>query len=118
MSNEIDETKLTACALDELDESERGAIESRLEHDETARAELDQIRRVAGLLKEQLAAEPLPERAKLSPRARRSRWREYALAASIVVVISGVAVAILLPVMSKARYSSKAAATRAAAEQF
>ena len=113
-----DDPKLTAYALGELDENDRRAIEARLENDPAGREEVAQIRGVASLLKEQLAAEPLPEPAipssfKLA--RRRRRWAELALAASVMVAVSGVAVTILLPVMSKARYASKATAAKAAA---
>src|SRR4051794_33748900 len=117
MSNPIDETKLTAYALGEIaDESERRAIEARLASDPTARGEVEQIREVAGLLKDQLAAEPMQEPSaapmKLpAPRPKR-KWIDYALAACIVFGICGVIVAILMPALSKSRYSSRSAAQR------
>ena len=92
MNKEIDETKLTAYALGELDASERAAIEARLAIDPAAREEVAQIRGVATALKAQLAAEPMPEAAEplrldYAPQRRRRRWTRWAIAAAVTMAI-------------------------------
>jgi secreted protein with Ig-like and vWFA domain len=58
-----DDPRLTAAALDELGPEERAELEAALAASPAAQRELDEIRATAGLLREALAAEPLPEMA-------------------------------------------------------
>ena len=58
MNAQFDEAKLTAYALGELDEADRADIERLLDESPDARAEVADIRRMAGLLTEEFAAEP------------------------------------------------------------
>jgi Ca-activated chloride channel family protein len=56
----VDDPRLTAYALGELDASEVPAVEALLEQSPEARAEVEAIREVAGVLGTELAAEPAP----------------------------------------------------------
>jgi len=60
MTLDTNDPKLTAYALGELDEPARREVEAALEGDEAARRAVEEIRSVAGMLTEQLAAEPAP----------------------------------------------------------
>lgn len=57
---DLNNPKLTAYALGELDDVEKAIIESHLREDESLRAEVEAIRRTAQLLERELAAEPSP----------------------------------------------------------
>ena len=58
MRNGIDEPKLTAYALGEMDEGERAAVEAAIAGDPEALAHVEEVRRAAGLLEDGLAREP------------------------------------------------------------
>ncbi|HDZ20495.1 hypothetical protein LCGC14_0162570 [marine sediment metagenome] len=58
---DINETKLTAYALGELDAAEAAKVESHLKADPDAQQTVDEIRSVAGLLQNELADEPTLE---------------------------------------------------------
>lgn len=64
MSSIADDPRLTAYALGELPEAERAEVEALLRDDPAARAALEETASLAGLLKEELRAEPGP---RLSP---------------------------------------------------
>ena len=57
MDVEIDEQKLTAFALGELDDGERGAVEAHVAADDTARRHVEEVRATARLLEGALARE-------------------------------------------------------------
>ncbi|HUJ09063.1 MAG TPA: von Willebrand factor type A domain-containing protein, partial [Verrucomicrobiae bacterium] len=61
MKIDPNDPRLTAYALGELDAAERAEIEAWLKGDEAARREIETIRRAAGVLTEELKAEPCPE---------------------------------------------------------
>ena len=58
MKLDPNDPRLTAYALGELDETEQAAIEDELLHSDVARQTVEEIRAVAGLLKEELCGEP------------------------------------------------------------
>jgi Ca-activated chloride channel family protein len=58
MKRHVDDPRLTAYALGELDDAQRAAVEKTLAGSAAARAAVDEIRATAGLLSEALAAEP------------------------------------------------------------
>jgi len=60
MTNEHDNSMLTAYAMGELSGPDAAAVEARLAADPAARAELDEIRQVADLLTAELQSEPAP----------------------------------------------------------
>ncbi len=66
--------RLTAYALDEMSPAERAAFEPLLRDDPAARALVDDLGRIADLLADALAAEPLPARTVVLPAARRPHW--------------------------------------------
>src|SRR5438445_4420146 len=77
----LDDPRLTAYALDELDGAERETIEAELENYDECQREVEEITRTAALLSAELAAEPLPQltygqqmaiEAKLQPGASKS----------------------------------------------
>ena len=57
-TSDKDNARLTAYALGELDDAQRAEVEARLGRDPEARRIVEQTRRAAGLLAEQLAKEP------------------------------------------------------------
>lgn len=61
MKISLDDPRLTAYAMDELDAAGRKAIETELEISVECRREVEEIGRTALLLKVELASEPLPE---------------------------------------------------------
>ncbi|MHC4716574.1 MAG: YfbK domain-containing protein [Planctomycetota bacterium] len=69
MSKDIDDPRMTAYALGEMDQAQRMAFEAELAEDPDARRQVEQIRRLAAELTDQLAAEPAPE---LTDRQRRA----------------------------------------------
>jgi Ca-activated chloride channel family protein len=122
MNHEFEESKLTSYALGELDENTRREMDERLAGDESARQEVEQIRAMAGMLKEQLATEPLPEPKPQQMRrpitlvpatrlkvARRPVWRvRIALAAAACLMLGGLAYSILAPNLNRARETTSA----------
>jgi len=58
MTAQLDDAKLTAYALGELDEATRADVEARMAEDPAAREAVEETRRAAGILREELAAEP------------------------------------------------------------
>ena len=101
----LDDPKLTAYALGELDDAERAAVAAQLEQSPEARRAVADIRAMAGALTNELAAEPVAaltpaQRAKIHqqlPDAKIvpwSAWRRLAatsltaLAASVAVVLA------------------------------
>ncbi len=61
MSMNLDDPRLTAYALGEMDPAERQAFEAELANDPDARRQVEQVRHLAGELTDQLASEPAPE---------------------------------------------------------
>ncbi|MDR1009793.1 MAG: von Willebrand factor type A domain-containing protein, partial [Opitutaceae bacterium] len=55
-----DDPRLTACALGEMDATERAAFETEIRNNPAAQAAIAEIRALAGELETALAAEPLP----------------------------------------------------------
>ena len=116
MSSQLDDQKVTAYALGELDEAGRLEVEARIEREPALREEIAQIRAVAGQLAEQLAVEPAPETkpiklpataATTMKIARRPRWAgRPAIAAAVSVVVGGMAISVMLPSLNRARESS------------
>ncbi len=108
-----DDAKLTAYALGELDEQERAAVAARLEADPAAQRTVEEIRHVAGLLRDELGAEPVTrlaptQRAALESEAagavrasggrRRRLWLRIgigAAAAAAVLIATGVALLLI-----------------------
>ena len=60
ITDQIDETKLTAYALGELDEHEIDLIERAIEADDVLRGEFEAIRATVSLLQGEFNAEPAP----------------------------------------------------------
>jgi Ca-activated chloride channel family protein len=101
MKTRIEESELTSFALGEVAEDRRREIEAWLEEDPAARGEVEQIREMAGVLKEGLGREQIPvggvmgsmelARARMgNGRRRRVPW--MVIAAAACVVIGGTAV--------------------------
>jgi Ca-activated chloride channel family protein len=112
------ESRLTAYALNEItDDAERREIESRVSQEPALQREVEEIRTMAGMLREQLAAEPLPERS-IAPTmkiARRPTWGgRLAVAAAVSVVAGGLAYSIFTPSLNRARETASAVKNRAA----
>jgi hypothetical protein len=107
MSHDIDNEKLTAYVLGELDEAERKAVEKVLEQDEGMRQTVAELRAVAKLAAEALKTEPAHaltegQRKMISKRAEttsgevgrvrrvsRLRW-QVAAACALVVAVAGI----------------------------
>ncbi len=105
ITNEFEESKLTAYVLGELDEHEIELIERAIEDDETLRGELDAIRATVSLLQGELNAEPAPtltteqrEAIATEPKAtlnepsvftmNRTRWIGSGLAAAAMIALT------------------------------
>ena len=58
MKIDLNDPRLTAYALGELDETEQAAVERELIRSDAARQAVEEIRATAGLLKEELSNEP------------------------------------------------------------
>ena len=115
MTYDIDNEKLTAYVLGELDESEREAVEKALESDETLRQTVAELRATAKLAAEVLKTEPahaltdnqretIGERAEASSggaararRVSRLRWQVAATCALIIAVAGIMALRLGLP---------------------
>ncbi|MCH8243477.1 MAG: hypothetical protein IH897_12845, partial [Planctomycetes bacterium] len=109
MKFDLDDPKLTAYVLGELDDNERAEVESLLKSSAEARSVVEEIRKTANLLETELAGETafalsddqrqvietkaaeVNGRAATSPLTTGSFWRRYraplALAASVVFVL-------------------------------
>ena len=97
MTNQHDDARLTAYALGELSDKDRAKVEARLETDPAARQTVEEIRQLAGLLGDHLAAEAAPElngkrrrtieaRAARRPRRRALRpWLPLTAAAALLL---------------------------------
>ena len=107
MSLDLNDPRLTALALGELDETERAGFEAEIADHPEALKFVTEVRATARLLTEQLRAEPSPgltpeqrlaieAEAKPKRPAPRTHWRALALAAS--VMIGGTALSLTLPV--------------------
>jgi Ca-activated chloride channel homolog len=97
MSNTIDETKLTAYALDELPTSDRFAVEAYLADHADARAAVAQIRQTAVMLSGELAremAEPLPARSAMAISPRRRIALRWKIATAGIAAAAALAVAV------------------------
>jgi Ca-activated chloride channel family protein len=132
MREELDEPKVTAYALDELEGVERAELETKIAASETARRDVEEIRAAAVALREAFAAVPrheltpeqrraveaLASRESGSPARRRVRWLRLAAglagAAAVVAVLFSVTIPNLLrarvavhrgPVAAPATYS-------------
>ena len=135
MTYDIDNEKLTAYVLGELEEAERKAVEKALESDETLRQRVAELRAAAKLAAEALKSEPAhaltdsqretivgraeetsrrdseggasrERKTKQIRRPPRFRWQVAAAAAAVLVL--GVVVIILSPALSP-RYASEKA---------
>ena len=129
MTDEINDPKLTAYALGELDGAELAEVEALLESSPAARAAVDEIRAAADVLTRELAAEPgaaltVGQRETIQAAAtgaassadsaaaatlvvRRLWWKPYAIAASILVLVGVPTVWMLMPSLSRAREMAK-----------
>ena len=103
----FDEAKLTAYALGELSPAEAAEVEAHLKADPDAQHAVDEMRHVAGLVTDQLAAEPTltltnAQRSAVQIRpARPPRVRRFlrpALAAAAVLIVGLTLVAVFLPI--------------------
>jgi Ca-activated chloride channel family protein len=113
MRYDLDDPRLTAYALGELDdETERAALEAHLKTDPEASRFVDEIRATAELLTKQLRAEAGPALADshrkaidemLKPRPR-VPFYAYGIAASLFLALT---VGLLLPTIQSARESSR-----------
>jgi len=101
MSIDIDDPRLTAYALGELDPPDREQIEQALAYSPELREEVEQIRQVAALLADELAAEPMPhltpaqERAlclAAQPRSRPAQTGRTIPLRSLLALAAGVAI--------------------------
>ncbi|OWY69772.1 hypothetical protein B7486_19205 [cyanobacterium TDX16] len=111
MNAQFDEAKLTAYALGELDEADRADVERLLDESPDARNEVESIRRVAGMLTEELSAEPTAalnathlqqiEATLLAGKIR--KWASRALAASFLLAVVGLSASYFMPSLSRAR---------------
>lgn len=124
MNSKLDDPRLTAYALGELDETERGEVERLLEESPDARREVEEIRRLAGQLREELTGEPLgaldaDARRKIETRMSAPPFRRrlpLALAASLLLVAGSSFIVLSLPHLSSVRERRIGLATRMDAE--
>ena len=97
MTLEKNDPRLTAYALGELDDAERREVEALLAGDDVARQAVEEIRHLAGMLTDELAAEPAPELTPeqrqgvlVAPATRPARytrlWAALTAAAAILIV--------------------------------
>lgn len=116
MPSELQDVKLTAYALGELDEAERQAVEAQLGSSEEARQELAGTRAAAAILREALAAEPRHELSREQRQAvetealrQRPRVRQRSLGFSrlewglMALAAGGIMLAIAIPSHLRAR---------------
>ena len=114
MASDLDETKVTAYALGELDDAERSAVEALIAESETTRREVEEVRETAGLLRQALSAAPrhelTPEQrqaietAAAKPVAtRKRRFGRYAVLATGSAVAATLVFAVVAPSLLRAR---------------
>ncbi len=113
MKIQPDDPRLTAYALDELEEVQRLEIESLLQESPEAQAAVDEIRDAASLLRDGLANEPgdgLTEAQResieqLGRSPRRTRWTRLAAVASLLLAV-GVSAKMILNTSTPQRLAS------------
>src|SRR5688572_9382386 len=113
MSFDLDDPKLTAYALGQLDEADHAEVEAQLANDPAARAVVEQTRTAADRLQLALASEQLIELAATNAvadqqriagnRARRAVFYRWAFAAVSACMIVALGVSLLLPSLNRAR---------------
>jgi Ca-activated chloride channel family protein len=124
MNHPIDDPKLTAYALGELDESEAEAVETQLAASDEARKFVDEVRATARLLAEELRREPAPHLAESQrgaiekelagkspgtlPKPIR-RWARPVVTLAVAAACVGVTVALLMSATRSARESARVA---------
>ncbi len=110
MTIQLNDEKLTAYVLGELDSDEHAAVEAALENDEAARQTVADLEALALLASEALADEPIAalsdqqreaieERAtetKVTPIRRKRRWPWFAAAAGVLLMLGVGAVSVRL----------------------
>ncbi len=100
MNYELDDPRLTAYALGELDDAEKAAIEAFLNENEAVRDEVARIREAAQWLTAELGAEApeglselerarILDQAKTAKPARKVHWGRWAVAALVLLVGGG-----------------------------
>jgi len=115
--NPIDETKLTAYALGELNDAERAEVEAHLANNPDAQQWVEEVRRVAGVLEQELAApaelsltaaqrERICE-GRATPRA--MRIVRIALSAAAVIVVGLALAAVIVPMLQSAGHPTTVA---------
>ena len=117
MSIDSSDPRLTAYALDEMDEQERAAFEALLADDPDAQAEVEAIRDVAGQLTQELAGEPCPaltaeqkQSVQDEATARRSvprLWRVVGTVAGLAAAAT-ILVGVFLPALNQPREKRRA----------
>src|SRR5262245_17990407 len=115
MNTQIDDPRLTAYALGELEGDEKREIESLVASSTEAREAIEDIRRTATRLEQELAQEPAAKlddvsRQQIEARVlagRIRRWGGYAIAASIVLLLGGFSTSVMLPSLHRARKYSQ-----------
>src|SRR3954471_351979 len=95
----IDETKLTAYALDELPASERADVDAHISSDESARKHVEEIRQSARLIEAALKTETVPE---IPAKQFSHNWRVVFAVAASVLLVGGI-VFQLMPKLNRAR---------------
>ncbi len=99
MNHELDDPRLTAYALGELNDTEKAEVEAFLNENEAARNEVAKIREAAQWLSAELGAEApaglseleqarILDQARKAKPARRVHWRRWAVAVMIPFVLS------------------------------
>ncbi|HKQ49192.1 MAG TPA: von Willebrand factor type A domain-containing protein [Phycisphaerae bacterium] len=111
MKTQMDDPRLTAYALGELDGAERVEVEALVASSAEARGAVEDVRRTAALLEEELAKEPVGSlgdeaRQRIESRilaGRIRRWGGYAAAACVVLLVGGFAASVMMPSLSRSR---------------
>ncbi len=109
MTTGMDDPRLTAYALGELDGDERREVEALMASSAEARAAVEAVRETAALLEGELAKEPgatLGESARQQIEARVlagriRRWAGYAAAACVVLLVGGFAASVVTPSLNR-----------------
>lgn len=129
MKTDMDEVKLTAYALGELDPAEAAEVEARLANDPAARQQVDQTRRLAGILTRELKAEAAPElpgemKDAIAAKAgggviiKRRQVLKWAVNIAASLLILGIVGAMLLPSLGRAREEARRANPESRARQI
>ena len=99
MSFDLDDPKLTAYALGELDEAERAEVEALVRQSPEVQRYVDEVRATArdleSHLRNELDAEPQPQTFTIPAAGRPRRWLALAVAASVVVAMGATALVLL-----------------------